>query len=98
MKENYHKLQETLDSVQNSHLKKLCHPLCTCDSCQSHLNSDRRNVGAVTLCSCDDWGRGSLHIAALVGNERVVELLLNYGAQVCKVDHFLNLFNLHDFS
>lgn len=88
MEDNFHELQETLDSVQNSHLKKLCHPLCTCDSCHSHLASDHRNVGAVTLCSCDDWGRGPLHIAALVGNERVVELLLNYGAQVCMVNHF----------
>ncbi|KAI6658522.1 Ankyrin repeat domain-containing protein 27-like [Oopsacas minuta] len=87
--DNFSKIQDTLDSLQNSHLKELCHPLCTCDRCQTHLATahSHRNVGAVTLCSCDDWGRGPLHIAALVGNEKVMELLLNYGAQPISQDY-----------
>lgn len=46
---------------------KLCHPLCSCDQCESVLDRHRNDPEAVTVFSRDDLGRTALHIAADYG-------------------------------
>ncbi|XP_043465025.1 ankyrin repeat domain-containing protein 27-like [Leptopilina heterotoma] len=70
-------------SINNE--SKLCHPLCTCDTCErivartSHLNWP-------TLNSRDDRGLTALHIASLYGQVAVVDFLIRLGANVNDAD------------
>ena len=52
---------------KSSTLVKLCHPLCSCDQCESVLDRHRNDPEAVTVFSRDDLGRTALHIAADYG-------------------------------
>ncbi|XP_018905298.2 ankyrin repeat domain-containing protein 27 [Bemisia tabaci] len=58
---------------------QLCHPLCSCDSCEKQMSIILCNT-VPTVYSCDDRGFTVLHIACLFGRPKIVDLLLSYGA------------------
>ncbi|XP_069685178.1 ankyrin repeat domain-containing protein 27-like [Periplaneta americana] len=60
-------------------LPRLCHPLCSCDKCESLLTKSFRDT-TPTIHSCDDRGFTALHVACLFGRPLIVELLLSAGS------------------
>lgn len=64
---------------------KLCHPLCSCESCEKSLAKDVR-YSLPTVHSRDDRGLTALHIAALYGQANMVDLLIDHGSNVDEVD------------
>uniref|UniRef100_UPI00358DE4A7 ankyrin repeat domain-containing protein 27 isoform X2 n=1 Tax=Myxine glutinosa TaxID=7769 RepID=UPI00358DE4A7 len=74
---------EAIEDIQTS----LCHPLCSCDSCE-HLASGRLNdPSVVTPFSRDERGYTNLHIAAQFGQVGIVEMLMELGAMVNDCDY-----------
>ncbi|XP_066601350.1 ankyrin repeat domain-containing protein 27-like [Prorops nasuta] len=63
----------------------LCHPLCTCESCEKRLAWNRHSNWP-TVYSRDDRGLAPLHLAALCGHVKIVDFLLNNGANTSEVD------------
>ncbi|KAJ8897283.1 hypothetical protein PR048_002629 [Dryococelus australis] len=65
----------------NENTSSLCHPLCSCDKCESVVS---RNLcyTTPTVHSCDDKGFTALHVACLFGRPMVVDLLISNGANV----------------
>lgn len=55
--------------------KKNCHPLCSCDKCES-VN---RDAEVCTVGSIDDRGRTALHIACVYGHPSIVDFLISEG-------------------
>lgn len=64
----------------------LCHPLCSCDKCESKLSQKMKNM-TPTIHSCDDRGYTALHIACMYDRPEIVDILLNYGANVHATDY-----------
>ena len=64
---------------------KLCHPLCTCESCERNL-AKTSHSNWPTLNSRDDRGLTVLHVASLYGQVAVVDFLLEHGANVNDAD------------
>lgn len=64
---------------------KLCHPLCTCESCERNL-AKTLHSNWPTLNSRDDRGLTALHVASLHGQVTVVDFLLEHGANVNDAD------------
>lgn len=60
----------------------LCHPLCTCASCE-RLWTKHRELNA---CPMDDRGRTSLHIAVLYDQIVIVDFLLDRGTDINVAD------------
>ncbi|KAJ9574849.1 hypothetical protein L9F63_007974 [Diploptera punctata] len=65
---------------------RLCHPLCSCDKCESLLKKNLCDTKP-TVHSCDDRGFTALHVACMYGRPLVVELLLNSGSNVNASDY-----------
>ncbi|XP_063240434.1 ankyrin repeat domain-containing protein 27 [Bacillus rossius redtenbacheri] len=57
----------------------LCHPLCSCDRCESVMSRSLCDT-APTVRSCDDKGFTALHVACLFGQPMIVDLLVSAGA------------------
>lgn len=85
---------EHLENVLNKETQKfgsldnlnLCHPLCACDSCERKVSIYLCNM-APTVNSCDDRGLNILHIAAIYGHPKVVDVILKYEANINKSDY-----------
>jgi ankyrin repeat protein len=75
-------------SVKNKEdlLPHLCHPLCSCDKCESLLNRSLCDI-TPTVNSCDDRGFTALHVACLFGRPLIVDELLCSGSNVNAVDY-----------
>jgi ankyrin repeat protein len=75
-------------SVKNNEdlLPHLCHPLCSCDKCESLLNKSICDT-TPTVNSCDDRGFTALHVACLFGRPLIVEVLLCSGSNVNALDY-----------
>lgn len=66
--------------------KELCHPLCSCDKCEELLTEIVCSTSP-TVHSTDDKGYTALHIACMFGKPKIVELLLEYDADLQKCDY-----------
>lgn len=75
-------------SVMNNEdlLPHLCHPLCSCDKCESLLNK-RLCDTTPTINSCDDKGFTALHVACLFGRPLIVDELLCSGSNINALDY-----------
>eukprot|EP00794_Sanderia_malayensis_P018918 gene18918-20822_t len=62
--------------------EQLCHPLCSCDSCEKLMTSKRNDPMAVTVFSRDDMGSTVLHSAAEFDQENILFNLIKLGAVV----------------
>lgn len=67
-------------------LSCLCHPLCSCDKCESVLNKNLCDT-TPTVRSCDDRGFTALHVACLFGHPLIVDLLLCSGSNKNALDY-----------
>ncbi|XP_023646129.1 ankyrin repeat domain-containing protein 27 isoform X2 [Paramormyrops kingsleyae] len=65
----------------------LCHPLCSCDSCERHLSGRLNDPSIVTPFSRDDRGYTPLHVAAVCGQSQLIDLLVSKGAVVNATDY-----------
>lgn len=99
---NVEKVQEILSKSQSSNnakysdsrllknnenlLPRLCHPLCSCDICESLLNKSLCDTSP-TVHSSDDRGFTALHVACLFGHPLIVDLLLSSGSNVDALDY-----------
>lgn len=64
---------------------KLCHPLCTCESCE-RIIARNSQMNWPTLNSRDDRGLTALHIASLYGQVSIVDFLVRHGANINDAD------------
>jgi len=60
----------------------MCHPLCSCDTCEKLLASKRKDPTAVTVFSRDNLGCTALHQAAEFGCEEIIYELIKKGGVV----------------
>lgn len=67
-------------------LPRLCHPLCSCDKCESLLNKSLCDTSP-TVHSSDDRGFTALHVACLFGHPIIVDMLLHSGSNVDALDY-----------
>lgn len=68
------------DSADSSkRLVNLCHPLCSCETCERRLAGASLS-GWPTVRSRDDRGMTAIHVASLCGHATIVEFLLENGA------------------
>ncbi|XP_041124170.1 ankyrin repeat domain-containing protein 27 isoform X2 [Polyodon spathula] len=65
----------------------MCHPLCSCDSCETQLSGRLNDPSIVTPFSRDDRGYTPLHIAAICGQSSLIDLLVAKGAVVNATDY-----------
>lgn len=68
-------------SNQNDKIS-LCHPLCTCASCERNWTKHRE----LNECPRDDRGLTSLHIAVLYDQIVIVDFLLDHGTDINAAD------------
>lgn len=68
-------------SNQNDKIS-LCHPLCTCTSCERNWTRHRE----LNECPKDDRGLTSLHIAVLYDQIVIVDFLLDHGTDINAAD------------
>ncbi|XP_066289244.1 ankyrin repeat domain-containing protein 27-like [Branchiostoma lanceolatum] len=66
---------------------KMCHPLCSCDSCERLVSGRRNDPTAVTAYSRDDKGLTALHVAAIYGRAEMIDLLVTKGGVVNATDY-----------
>ncbi|XP_035725103.1 ankyrin repeat domain-containing protein 27-like [Vespa mandarinia] len=64
----------------------LCHPLCTCESCEASLAKNRL-LNRPTISSKNEHGSTALHIASFYGKVNIVDYLLNHGADTNVTDN-----------
>ncbi|XP_064414576.1 ankyrin repeat domain-containing protein 27 isoform X2 [Latimeria chalumnae] len=67
--------------------QKMCHPLCSCDSCDKLMSGRLNDPSVVTPYSRDDRGYTPLHIAAICGQAVLIDLLVSKGAAVNATDY-----------
>ncbi|KAK2867555.1 hypothetical protein Q8A67_025672 [Cirrhinus molitorella] len=67
--------------------RKLCHPLCSCDACDSHISGRLNDPSIVTPFSRDDRGYTPLHVAAVCGQSLLIDVLVSKGAVVNATDY-----------
>uniref|UniRef100_A0A672K7Z4 Ankyrin repeat domain 27 n=1 Tax=Sinocyclocheilus grahami TaxID=75366 RepID=A0A672K7Z4_SINGR len=67
--------------------RKLCHPLCSCDTCDRHISGRLNDPSTVTPFSRDDRGYTPLHVAAICGQSLLIDLLVSKGAVVNSTDY-----------
>ncbi|XP_026679343.1 ankyrin repeat domain-containing protein 27-like isoform X2 [Diaphorina citri] len=77
-------LQEE-NKKEDSESLPLCHPLCSCDDCEEAINL-KHSQSKPTTQSMDDRGFTVLHVAALYGRIKVVDLVLELGADTNSQD------------
>ncbi|XP_068116788.1 ankyrin repeat domain-containing protein 27 isoform X2 [Hyperolius riggenbachi] len=68
-------------------VQKMCHPLCSCDSCDKLASGKLNDTSIVTPLSRDDRGYTPLHIAAICGQYQFIDLLLCKGGVVNATDY-----------
>ncbi|XP_069491549.1 ankyrin repeat domain-containing protein 27 isoform X2 [Ambystoma mexicanum] len=68
-------------------VQKMCHPLCSCDSCEKLVSGKLNDPSIVTPFSRDDRGYTPLHIAAICGQAPFIDLLVSKGAAVNATDY-----------
>ncbi|XP_069595359.1 ankyrin repeat domain-containing protein 27 isoform X2 [Ranitomeya imitator] len=68
-------------------VQKMCHPLCSCDSCDKLASGKLNDTSIVTPLSRDDRGYTPLHIAAICGQSQFIDLLICKGAVVNATDY-----------
>ncbi|XP_040185396.1 ankyrin repeat domain-containing protein 27 isoform X2 [Rana temporaria] len=68
-------------------VQKMCHPLCSCDSCDKLASGKLNDISIVTPLSRDDRGYTPLHIAAICGQYRFIDLLISKGGVVNATDY-----------
>ncbi|XP_040265523.1 ankyrin repeat domain-containing protein 27 isoform X2 [Bufo bufo] len=68
-------------------VQKMCHPLCSCDSCDKMASGKLNDTSIVTPLSRDDRGYTPLHIAAICGQSQFIDLLICKGAAVNATDY-----------
>ncbi|KAL2093046.1 hypothetical protein ACEWY4_010358 [Coilia grayii] len=66
---------------------KMCHPLCSCDSCELRVSGRLNDPSIITSLSRDDRGYTPLHVAALCGQSLLIDLLVSKGAVVNATDY-----------
>uniref|UniRef100_A0A4W4GQ84 VPS9 domain-containing protein n=1 Tax=Electrophorus electricus TaxID=8005 RepID=A0A4W4GQ84_ELEEL len=66
---------------------RMCHPLCSCDSCDLRLSGRLNDPSIVTPYSRDDRGYTPLHVAAICGQSLLIDLLVSKGAAVNATDY-----------
>ncbi|XP_041966850.1 ankyrin repeat domain-containing protein 27 isoform X3 [Alosa sapidissima] len=66
---------------------KMCHPLCSCDSCELRLSGRLNDPSVITPFSRDDRGYTPLHVAAFCGQSSLIDLLVSKGAVVNATDY-----------
>ncbi|KAK2585143.1 hypothetical protein KPH14_008649 [Odynerus spinipes] len=57
----------------------LCHPLCTCETCETSLAKNRL-LNRLTVSSSNEHGSTALHVASFYGQVTIVDYLLNHRA------------------
>ncbi|XP_041077280.1 ankyrin repeat domain-containing protein 27-like isoform X2 [Polyodon spathula] len=65
----------------------MCHPLCSCDTCEKQLSVRLNDPSIVSPFSRDDRGYTPLHIAAIYGQSSLIDLLVAKGAVVNATDY-----------
>eukprot|EP00057_Strongylocentrotus_purpuratus_P024854 XP_011679328.1 PREDICTED: ankyrin repeat domain-containing protein 27 [Strongylocentrotus purpuratus] len=68
-------------------ISKMCHPLCSCDSCEQILASKRNDPRAVSASSRDNRGCTPMHAAAAYGHPEVISTLMRRGGEVNVTDY-----------
>ncbi|KAM9301991.1 ankyrin repeat domain-containing protein 27 [Gastrophryne carolinensis] len=68
-------------------IQKMCHPLCSCDSCDKLASGKLNDTSIVTPLSRDDRGYTPLHIAAYCGQFQFIDLLISKGGLVNATDY-----------
>ncbi|KAM3919856.1 ankyrin repeat domain-containing protein 27 isoform 2-T2 [Leptodactylus fuscus] len=68
-------------------VQKMCHPLCSCDNCDKLASGKLNDTSIVTPLSRDDRGYTPLHIAAICGQSKFIDLLISKGAVVNATDY-----------
>ncbi|XP_051548331.1 ankyrin repeat domain-containing protein 27-like isoform X2 [Myxocyprinus asiaticus] len=68
--------------------RKMCHPLCSCDTCDLHISGRLNDPSIVTPFSRDDRGYTPLHVAAICGQSQLIDLLVSKGAVVNATDYY----------
>ncbi|XP_018425507.1 PREDICTED: ankyrin repeat domain-containing protein 27 [Nanorana parkeri] len=68
-------------------VQKMCHPLCSCDSCDKLASGKLNDTSIVTPLSRDDRGYTPLHIAAICGQYWFIDLLISKGGVVNATDY-----------
>nr|XP_054769582.1 ankyrin repeat domain-containing protein 27-like [Lytechinus pictus] len=68
-------------------INKMCHPLCSCDSCEQILASKRNDPRAVTASSRDNRGCTPMHAAAAYGHPEIISILMRRGGEVNVTDY-----------
>ncbi|MBN3316613.1 ANR27 protein, partial [Atractosteus spatula] len=66
---------------------EMCHPLCSCESCERQASGRLNDPSIVTPFSRDDRGYTPLHIAAICGQTLLIDLLVSKGAVVNATDY-----------
>ena len=90
------KTKPTIDAAQEEEPKTvkasqaeieslLCHPLCSCDKCESIIKTNKKEP-VPSVSSRDNRGYSALHIACIFGKPNVVDYLINEGADVEMID------------
>lgn len=59
----------------------LCHPLCTCESCEISL-AKHRFINQISVSSINEDGSTALHIASFYGQVTIVDYLLSRKAEI----------------
>ncbi|KAM5138133.1 ankyrin repeat domain-containing protein 27 [Mantella aurantiaca] len=68
-------------------VQKMCHPLCSCDTCDKLASGKLNDTSLVTPLSRDDRGYTPLHIAAICGQYQFIDLLISKGGAVNATDY-----------
>nr|XP_033941738.1 LOW QUALITY PROTEIN: ankyrin repeat domain-containing protein 27 [Pseudochaenichthys georgianus] len=81
-------VKRLLSEGENNEDFRMCHPLCSCDLCDLHVSGSALNdPSIVTPFSRDDRGYTPLHVAAIYGQARLIDLLVCKGAAVNATDY-----------
>lgn len=81
---NEEEVERLLSQGENDedNVQKMCHPLCSCDSCEKLVSGKLNDPSIVTPLSRDDRGYTPLHIAAICGRASLIDMLVSRGAVV----------------
>ncbi|XP_026221376.1 ankyrin repeat domain-containing protein 27 [Anabas testudineus] len=75
------------EGESDEEVKKMCHPLCSCDLCDLQLSGRLNDPSIVTPFSRDDRGYTPLHAAAVCGQAQLIDVLVHKGAPVNATDY-----------
>lgn len=86
-KEDVEKMLEASSTDYSWLINKMCHPLCSCDTCEQILASKRNDPRAVTASSRDNRGCTPMHAAAAYGHPEMISILMQRGGEVNVTDY-----------